>query len=126
MKAFRLGAPSLFLREDPISSLSTGRFRDPHRTNACNLPVMATQAKDTAFATIDGGTTDDYPGYRTPPNNTEIEAALIGAILTNNRAQEKVSEFLRGEHFYEPVLGRIFEAATETHQIKVRSLVQQR
>ena len=74
---------------------------------------MATQAKDTAFATIDGGTTDDYPGYRTPPNNTEIEAALIGAILTNNRAHEKVSEFLRGEHFYEPVLGRIFEAATK-------------
>ena len=78
-----------------------------------NLPVMATQAKDTAFATIDGGATDDYPGYRTPPHNTEIEAALIGAILTNNRAHEKVSEFLRGDHFYEPVLGRIFEAATK-------------
>ena len=74
---------------------------------------MATQAKDTAFATIDGGATDDYPGYRTPPHNTEIEAALIGAILTNNRAHEKVSEFLRGDHFYEPVLGRIFEAATK-------------
>ena len=55
----------------------------------------------------------ERPNYRTPPHNTEIEAALIGAILTNNRAHEKVSEFLRADHFYEPVLGRIYDAATK-------------
>lgn len=53
----------------------------------------------------------DSPGYRTPPHNAELEAALLGAILTNNRAFEKVADFLLAEHFYEPVHGRIYEAA---------------
>lgn len=53
----------------------------------------------------------DVSVYRVPPHNAEIEAALLGAILTNDRALEKVSEFLRSEHFYEPVHGRIFDAA---------------
>jgi len=56
---------------------------------------------------------DDAPTYRTPPHNTEIEAALLGAILTNNRAYERVSDFLLAEHFYEPVLGRIYAAASK-------------
>ena len=47
--------------------------------------------------------------YRTPPHNTEVEAALLGAILTNNRAFEQVADYLRAEHFYEPVHGRIYE-----------------
>lgn len=49
------------------------------------------------------------PSFRTPPHNTEVEAALLGAILTNNRAFEAVSDFLRPEHFFEPVHGRIYE-----------------
>ena len=49
------------------------------------------------------------PVYRTPPHNTEVEAALLGAILTNNRTFEQVADFLRPEHFFEPVHGRIFE-----------------
>ena len=67
---------------------------------------MATQATETSFAPIEGGFSE-RSNFRTPPHNTEIEAALIGAILTHNRAHEKVSEFLRADHFYEPVLGRI-------------------
>jgi replicative DNA helicase len=53
----------------------------------------------------------DALAYRTPPHNAEIEAALLGALLTNNRAFEKVSEILEPGHFYEPVHGRIYEAA---------------
>jgi replicative DNA helicase len=53
------------------------------------------------------------PAYRTPPHNTEVEAALLGAILTNNRAFEQVADFLRPEHFFEPVHGRIFETITK-------------
>ena len=49
-------------------------------------------------------------GFRTPPHNYEAEQALLGAILLNNRAMEKVSEFLRAEHFADPVHGRIFAA----------------
>ncbi len=47
---------------------------------------------------------------RTPPHNYEAEQALLGAILMNNRAIEKVSEFLRAEHFADPVHGRIYNA----------------
>jgi replicative DNA helicase len=47
---------------------------------------------------------------RTPPHNFEAEQALLGAILMNNRALERVSEFLRPEHFADPVHGRIYEA----------------
>jgi replicative DNA helicase len=48
--------------------------------------------------------------YRVMPRNEEVEQALLGALLINNKALEKVSEFLRPEHFYNPVHGRIFEA----------------
>ncbi len=51
----------------------------------------------------------DLP-VRTPPHNFEAEQALLGAILMNNRAIERVSEFLRAEHFAEPLHGRIFAA----------------
>ncbi len=49
-------------------------------------------------------------GFRVPPHNFEAEQALLGAILLSNRAYEKVSEFLRPEHFADPVHGRIFAA----------------
>lgn len=48
--------------------------------------------------------------FRTIPHNEEVEQALLGALLVNNKALEKVSEFLRAEHFYNPVHGRIYTA----------------
>jgi replicative DNA helicase len=50
------------------------------------------------------------PGYRNPPHNEEAEQALLGMILVNNRAFEKVGEFLRPEHFFDPAHARIFRA----------------
>jgi replicative DNA helicase len=51
------------------------------------------------------------PGLeRTPPHNDEAEMALLGAILHNNRAYERVADFLRAEQFANRVHGRIFEA----------------
>ena len=44
------------------------------------------------------------------PQNIEAEQALLGAILANNRAHEKVSEFLRAQHFADPIHARIYEA----------------
>lgn len=49
-------------------------------------------------------------GYRAPPHNEEAEQALLGAILTNNRAYEKISELLKPEHFHLPVHQRIYQA----------------
>ena len=48
--------------------------------------------------------------YRTPPANLEAEQALLGAILVNNAAYHRVSEFLKPAHFAEGVHGRIFGA----------------
>jgi replicative DNA helicase len=51
-------------------------------------------------------------GFRTQPHNIDAEQALLGAVLVNNEAYHRVGEYLRPEHFYEPVHGRIFEAIT--------------
>ena len=50
------------------------------------------------------------PTYRTLPHNLEAEQALLGAILVNNQAADRVSGFLQPEHFFQPVHGRIFES----------------
>lgn len=47
---------------------------------------------------------------RLPPHNDAAEMALLAAILHNNRAYERVSEFLQPEHFANRVHGRIFQA----------------
>ena len=49
--------------------------------------------------------------YRTAPQNVEAEQALLGAILVNNEAFYRVSDFLEPQHFYEPVHRIIFEVA---------------
>jgi replicative DNA helicase len=47
---------------------------------------------------------------RLPPASLEAEQALLGALLANNKAYERVSEFLAPEHFADQVHGRIYEA----------------
>jgi replicative DNA helicase len=47
---------------------------------------------------------------RLPPANMAAEQALLGALLANNKAYERVSEFLVPEHFTDPVHGRIYSA----------------
>ncbi|MBT3237362.1 MAG: replicative DNA helicase [Rhodospirillaceae bacterium] len=50
--------------------------------------------------------------FRTLPHNVEAEKALLGAIFANNKAYEKVSEFLLPEHFAMAENGLIFGAAS--------------
>ena len=57
---------------------------------------------------------DDTGTFRVQPHNIEAEQALLGAILVNNDAYHRVGEFLRAEHFFEPVHARIFERCAET------------
>ncbi|MBO0712256.1 MAG: replicative DNA helicase [Acetobacteraceae bacterium] len=47
---------------------------------------------------------------RQPPSNVPAEQALLGALLANNRAYERVSDFLLPEHFADSINGRIFQA----------------
>ena len=47
---------------------------------------------------------------RLPPSNVQAEQALLGALLANNKAYERVSEFLAPEHFADALHGRIYQA----------------
>ncbi|CAN5533581.1 replicative DNA helicase [soil metagenome] len=49
--------------------------------------------------------------YRALPHNLEAEQALLGAILVNNEACDRVSSFLEPAHFSEAVHARLYEAA---------------
>ena len=53
----------------------------------------------------------DEKSFRLAPHNIEAEQALLGAILVNNEAFYRVSDFLSPEHFYEPVHREIYEIA---------------
>jgi len=43
------------------------------------------------------------------PQNIEAEAALLGALMIDNRLAEDVQMKLRPDHFFEPLHGRIYE-----------------
>ena len=43
------------------------------------------------------------------PMNIEAEQALIASLLTDNKAYEKVSDFLKPNHFYDNINSKIFE-----------------
>ena len=48
------------------------------------------------------------------PHNVEAEAALLGALLIDNRLCEDVQLRLRPEHFHEPLHGRVYEQILRT------------
>src|SRR3954462_4896024 len=50
------------------------------------------------------------PSAQALPQNVEAEAALLGALMIDNRLVEDVQLKLRPHHFYEPLHGRIYEA----------------
>src|ERR1700680_1502544 len=51
------------------------------------------------------------PPCRIAPHNIELEQALLGAILVNNEAFYRVSDFLEPRHFFEPIHQKVFEIA---------------
>ncbi|TXJ15798.1 MAG: replicative DNA helicase [Afipia sp.] len=51
------------------------------------------------------------PAYRVAPHNIEAEQGLLGAILVNNDAFYRVSDFLEPKHFFEPIHQLIFETS---------------
>jgi replicative DNA helicase len=53
------------------------------------------------------------PHYRVAPHNIEAEQALLGAILVNNEAFYRVSDFLEARHFYEPIHQKIYELSSQ-------------
>jgi replicative DNA helicase len=49
--------------------------------------------------------------FRSAPHNIEAEQSLLGAILVNNDAFYRVSDFLEPKHFFEPLHQTIYETA---------------
>ena len=56
---------------------------------------------------------EPVPTFREAPHNVEAEQALLGAILVNNEAIDRVSTFLKPGHFYDQLHARIYEAASK-------------
>ncbi|HMT43170.1 MAG TPA: DnaB-like helicase N-terminal domain-containing protein, partial [Chakrabartia sp.] len=53
---------------------------------------------------------DDTDVAQSLPHNVEAEAALLGALMIDNRLVEDVQLTLRAEHFFEPLHGRVYDA----------------
>ena len=53
---------------------------------------------------------------RIQPHNIEAEQALLGALLLNNDIFEQIVSIMQSHHFYDPVHGRIWEAASRRIQ----------
>lgn len=54
--------------------------------------------------------------FRQPPHNIDAEQALLGAILVNNEAMDRVMGFLEPHHFYDPLHQQIYETAAKLIQ----------
>src|SRR5258705_2838171 len=52
---------------------------------------------------------ENPPLFRSAPHNIEVEQALLGALLVNNEAFYRVSDFLEPQHYFEPIHKKIFE-----------------
>lgn len=44
------------------------------------------------------------------PENVEAEAALLGAMMVENKIVDQIADRIGGQHFFEPLHGRIFDA----------------
>ncbi|MDD9330505.1 MAG: DnaB-like helicase N-terminal domain-containing protein, partial [Bartonella sp.] len=51
--------------------------------------------------------------FRQMPHNIEAEQALLGAILINNDALDRVSDFLKSEHFFQQLHQKLFEILSQ-------------
>ncbi|MFW6300394.1 MAG: replicative DNA helicase [Oceanicaulis sp.] len=48
-----------------------------------------------------------------PPHNIEAEQALLGALLFDNEVYQRVGDWLKPDHFYDPLHARIYETASQ-------------
>src|SRR6202790_1520979 len=69
--------------------------------------IMALTDSNVLKLAPDAGT----PVYRSAPHNIEAEQSLLGAILVNNDAFYRVSDFLEPKHFFEPIHQTIYETS---------------
>jgi len=75
---------------------------------------------DTALTAVDklkvAASAGEPVAFRHAPHNIEAEQALLGAILVNNEALDRVSAFLDSAHFYDPLHAEIYDVARKLIQ----------
>lgn len=49
----------------------------------------------------------------TTPHNIDAEQAVLGNLLTNNETYSKIGDFLKAEHFFEPIHNKIYNTIVE-------------
>ena len=74
---------------------------------------MAAAGSSAARLDFAPGQQDNEIAYRVAPHNIEAEQALLGAILVNNEAYDRVSDFLKPEHFSEELHRRVYEVTSQ-------------
>ncbi|CAN1566826.1 DnaB Replicative DNA helicase [Rhabdaerophilaceae bacterium] len=62
-----------------------------------------------ALARLTTDRASEEAALRLAPHNLEAEQALLGAILVNNEAYDRVSDFLQPDQFYEKIHGAIYD-----------------
>ena len=81
-------------------------------------------ATDSVIRPVQTGANDR--GYRMLPHNLEAEQGLLGALLVDNRALEKVSDFLKPKHFYAPAHQRVYDAISKMTERGQRNVMHDR
>ena len=74
---------------------------------------MISTARNTSPEAAKKAASPDGLAFRAAPYNLEAEQALLGAILVNNEALDRVSSFLERQHFYDPLHQQIYETAAK-------------
>ena len=74
---------------------------------------MITAARRTSAEAAEKTASPEGLPFRAAPHNLEAEQALLGAILVNNEAHDRVSGFLEPQHFYDPLHQQIYETAAK-------------
>ncbi|WP_455478471.1 replicative DNA helicase [Bartonella sp. B10] len=72
--------------------------------------------EETSVVSLSSSQKEDSPSFRQLPHNIEAEQALLGAIFINNDALDRVSDFLKPEHFFEPLHQRIYHVSAHIIQ----------
>jgi replicative DNA helicase len=78
-------------------------------TDTARSLVPARRDRDLAHRDVP----DAFNRLRTAPHNIDAEKALLGAILVNNEALDRVTGFLKAEHYFDPLHAQIFETASK-------------
>ncbi len=75
--------------------------------------AITSELKKSGFQTTNAASLsqpDKEANYRSLPQNLEAEQGLLGTLLIDNRAYEKIGDYLKPEHFFAPAHQRIYQA----------------